>query len=103
MAQNDNQNQGQDNNPFGHPIKKNNWWLYILGGLCFAGLIIWFFIDWSYKDRNTEDVNIPTEKQIEKATGEPEVALPPDTIVPQETETLPNVTVEDQYPQPDKR
>lgn len=66
-----------NNNPFDHPVKKNNWWLYILGGLCFAGLIIWFFIDWSYKDRDKTPE--PTE-QVGAGV--------------QPTETLPDVTVE---------
>ena len=93
MADN-NQNQGQD--PFGHPIKKNNWWLYILGGLCFGGLIAWFFIDWSYKDRHdTPQDELPTEKQIEKATKDADITLPTDTVIPQDTETLPQVTVEE--------
>ena len=94
MADNQNSNQDQ-NNPFDHPIRRNNWWMYILGGLCFAGLIIWFFINWSYKDRHTSpEDELPTEKQIEKVTHEAEVALPPDTILPGETETLPTVTVD---------
>ena len=92
MADSDNR---QDNNPFDHPVRKNNWWLYILGGLVFAGLIAWFFIDWSYKDRNnTPEDELPTEKQIEKATRESEVATPTDSIEIQETETLPAVDVE---------
>lgn len=97
MADNQNSNSGNNpqDNPFGHPIKRNNWWMYILGGLCFAGLIIWFFINWSYKDRHTSaEDELPTEKQIERVTDEAPVALPPDTIVPGETETLPTVTVE---------
>ena len=61
MADNNNQNQGQD--PFAHPIKNNNWWLYIIGGLVIAGIIIWFFIDWSYKDRNREPE--PVEQTVE--------------------------------------
>lgn len=73
MADN-NQNGNQD--PFGHPIKRNNWWLYIFGGLCFAGLIAWFFIDWSYKDRKRapEPEPMPTEEVV-PATVEPEVTV----------------------------
>lgn len=85
----------ENDNPFGHPVRKNNWWLYILGGLCFGGLIAWFFIDWSYKNRHTSpEEELPTEKQIERATKDTDVVIPTDTIVPQDTETLPQVTIE---------
>ena len=100
MAENDNMNQDQQGgDPFGHPIRRNNWWLYILGGLCFGGLIAWFFIDWSYKDRHdTPEEELPTEKQIEKATKDADVVLPQDSVVLQNGETLPQVTVEAEEP-----
>lgn len=97
----DNQNLNSDNNqgqdPFAHPIRRNNWWMYILGGLCFAGLIIWFFIDWSYKDRKTSpEDELPTQKQIEKVVDQEAAQLPQDTAVTEET--LPQITVEGQEP-----
>lgn len=68
MAQNDNlnqdQNQGQD--PFAHPIKNNNWWLYIFGGIVFVGLIIWFLIDWHYKDRPRDTEQDQIEQVIKQ-------------------------------------
>ena len=79
MADNTNQDQNQD--PFAHPIKRNNWWLYIFGGMVIAGIIIWFFIDWSYKDRNREPAPVE-ELQEAPVTQEPQ------------QETLPAVTVE---------
>lgn len=80
MADN-NINQDQNQDPFAHPIRRNNWWLYIIGGLVIAGIIIWFFIDWSYKDRQREPA--PVEQTME-------------TPVTQEVqeEQLPTVTVE---------
>lgn len=76
----------QDQNPFDHPIKKNNWWMYILGGLCFAGLIIWFFINWSYKDRN---------KYVEpEASIEVNKDLPVDVVVPTAAPTDSTITVD---------
>lgn len=54
-------NQNQD--PFSHPIRRNNWWLYIFGGLVIVGIIIWFFVDWSYKDRQREPA--PVEETME--------------------------------------
>lgn len=80
MADN-NINQDPNQDPFAHPIKKNNWWLYILGGLVLAGIIIWFFIDWSYKDRNREPAPV---EQIQEAPVQDQV----------QQETLPAVTVE---------
>lgn len=83
MADNDNMTPDQDQNPFEHPIKRNNWWLYIFGGMVMAGIIIWFFIDWSYKDRNRSD-----QPQQEQAIyNEPEVA-------PEQNDSLPAITVE---------
>lgn len=81
MADNDNMNQDQNQDPFAHPIKRNNWWLYIFGGMVIAGIIIWFFIDWSYKDRNREPE--PVEQLQE---------VPVQNV--NEQETLPTVTVE---------
>ena len=82
MADNNtpNNDQNQDQNPFDHPIRNNNWWLYIIGGLVLAGIIIWFFINWSYKDRNKEP--IPVEETV----------VP--TQAPEIDETLPAVTVD---------
>ena len=80
MADNLNQDQNQD--PFAHPIRKNNWWLYIFGGIVIAGIIIWFFINWSYKNRHGE----------EKAAEETEMLQ--QTPAPIVDETLPNVTVD---------
>lgn len=77
----DNMNQDPNQDPFAHPIKKNNWWLYIIGGLVIAGIIIWFFIDWSYKDRNPEP---------EPTVQMQELPQTPDS----QQETLPTVTVE---------
>ena len=79
MAQNDNLNQ----DPFRHPVRSNNWWLYILGGLCFAGLIIWFFIDWAYKDRNRE----PEPQAIEDS-------MPAQVETQEPVDTLPAVVVD---------
>ena len=88
MADNNNLNkyQNQEQDPFAHPIKNNNWWLYIFGGLVIAGIIIWFFIDWSYKNRNKE----PEPQVVEQV-------LPADQA-PVIDETLPTVTVEDSLP-----
>lgn len=95
MSDNDNLRPDGNNDPFSHPIKNNNWWLYLFGGLVLGGLIAWFFIDWSYKNRDKNPDPLPTEKQIEKYTGEPEVALPEDSVVlGQQEETLPQLTVE---------
>lgn len=80
MADN-NINQDPNQDPFAHPIRRNNWWLYIFGGLVLAGIIAWFFIDWAYKDRNREPE--PVEQLQEQSV----------TQEPQE-ETLPTVTVE---------
>ena len=80
MADN-NLNQDQNQDPFSHPIKRNNWWLYIFGSLVFAGLIIWFFINWAYKDRNREPE--PVEQLQEVPVQDQE-----------QQETLPTVTVE---------
>lgn len=78
----DNMNQDPNQDPFAHPIKRNNWWLYIFGGMVIAGIIIWFFIDWSYKDRNKEP--IPVEEQIQEVPAQDQ----------SQQETLPTVTVE---------
>lgn len=82
MADN-NINQDPNQDPFAHPIKKNNWWLYIFGGLVIAGIIIWFFIDWAYKDRNREPEPV---EMIEQTPAQDQ----------QQEETLPAVTVEGQ-------
>lgn len=79
MADNLNQDQNQD--PFAHPIRKNNWWLYIIGGLVIAGIIIWFFIDWTYKDRNREPAPV---EQLQEVPAQDQV----------QQETLPTVTVD---------
>lgn len=81
MADNNLQNQNQDQDPFSHPIRRNNWWLYIFGGLVIVGIIIWFFIDWSYKDRNREPAPV---EQIQEVPVTQEV----------QDETLPNITIE---------
>lgn len=82
MAENDiNKDQNQD--PFAHPIRRNNWWLYIFGGIVIAGIIIWFFIDWSYKDRNREPAPV---EQVQQVPAQDQV----------QQETLPTVTVEGQ-------
>lgn len=78
----DNRPQDQNQDPFAHPIKRNNWWLYIFGGMVIAGIIIWFFIDWTYKDRDKEP--IPVEEQVQQVPAQDEV----------QQETLPAVTVE---------
>lgn len=75
MADNNNMDQ------FDHPIKKNNWWLYIFGTLVLIGIIIWFFVDWSYKDRNREPEPV---EQLQEAPIQDQ----------SQQETLPNVTVE---------
>ncbi|MCH5233350.1 MAG: hypothetical protein J1E78_06880 [Muribaculaceae bacterium] len=82
MADNDklNPNQNQDNDPFAHPIKRNNWWLYIFGGIVIAGIIIWFFVNWSYKNRDRAPEIVDQQEQIAPAQ--------------QEVENLPDVTVE---------
>ena len=77
----DNMNQDPNQDPFAHPIKKNNWWLYIIGGLVIAGIIIWFFIDWSYKDRNREPAPV---EEIQEAPLQDQTTQ----------ETLPDVTVD---------
>lgn len=84
MADNDNMNQDQNQDPFAHPIKRNNWWLYIFGGIVLVGIIIWFFIDWSYKNRHGE----------ERAAEEAEQVM--DAPAPVVDETLPAVTVDSQ-------
>ncbi|MCH5236320.1 MAG: hypothetical protein J1E95_00790 [Muribaculaceae bacterium] len=88
MAENNNQNNNGNQDPFGHPIKNNNWWLYILGGLVIVGIIIWFFVDWSYKDREREPA--PVEQTMEVPVQDQA-----------QEETLPAVTVEgnDSLPQ----
>ena len=76
----DNMNQDPNQDPFEHPVKKNNWWLYIIGGLVIAGIIIWFFIDWTYKDRNREPEPV---EQLQETPVEDQA----------QEETLPAVTV----------
>ena len=83
MADN-NINQDPNQDPFAHPIRRNNWWLYIFGGLVLAGIIAWFFIDWSYKNRHGEEKIIDQTEQVQQ--------LPTQTQTQQET--LPTVTVE---------
>ena len=87
MADN-NQNNNGNQDPFNHPIKNNNWWLYIFGGLVIVGIIIWFFVDWSYKDREREPAPV---EEIAPAPVEEEMPI----------ESLPAVTVEgvDSMPQ----
>lgn len=87
----DKENNNQEQNPFEHPIKRNNWWLYIFGGLAFAGIIIWFFVDWSYKDRNREtpEDQIQIEETLQNAQA------------PALEETLPAVTVDEAAPAAD--
>lgn len=77
MADNDNLNQDQNQDPFAHPIRRNNWWLYIFGGIVLAGIIAWFFINWAYKNRHGEEraaeeteqvVQIPTQEQAQQET-----------------------------------
>ena len=85
MADN-NPNQDPNQDPFSHPIRRNNWWLYIFGGIVMAGIIIWFFIDWSYKDR-------PRESEEEQLKVEQALENP---ATPEIEETLPAVTVEEQ-------
>ena len=82
MADNNfNQNQDPEQDPFARPIRRNNWWLYIFGGIVIAGIIIWFFINWSYKNRHGE----------ERAAEQTELVTPaPETVV---DETLPAITV----------
>ena len=83
MADN-NMNQDPNQDPFAHPIRRNNWWLYIFGGIVIAGIIIWFFINWSYKNRHGE----------EKAIEETEQQVQLNQQAPAQDETLPTVTVE---------
>lgn len=80
MADN-NFNQDQNQDPFAHPIRRNNWWLYIFGGIVIAGIIIWFFIDWAYKDRNRE---AEATEQVQQLPAQNQV----------QEETLPTVTVD---------
>ena len=81
MADNNNMNQDPNKDPFEHPIKKNNWWLYIFGGLVIAGIIIWFFIDWAYKDRNREPAPVEELQEMPVNEEPQEVTLPTDTVV----------------------
>lgn len=82
MADNFNNDQDQNQDPFEHPIRNNNWWLYILGGLVIAGIIIWFFIDWAYKNRDKEPIPVENADQVQVNPN------------PSPTTTLPAVTVE---------
>lgn len=84
MADNDNLN----NDPFGHPVKNTNWWVYIIGGIIGAGLIIWFFINWSYKDREkapevVEQTVVPASTDQQE---EPSETLPTVNVVGEEGE-----------------
>ena len=79
MADN-NKNQDQNQDPFAHPIKRNNWWLYIFGGMVIAGIIIWFFIDWSYKDRNREPEPVMEVTQTPAQDQQIEETLPAVTV-----------------------
>lgn len=81
MSDNSNQNQDQKQDPFAHPIKKNNWWLYIFGAIVLAGIIIWFFIDWSYKDRNREPAPVEEIQQTPVQDQEQVITLPTDTVI----------------------
>lgn len=80
MADN-NFNQDQNQDPFARPIRRNNWWLYIFGGIVMAGIIIWFFIDWSYKDRNREPEPVEQIQQVPVQDQVQEVTLPADTVI----------------------
>ena len=81
MADNNfNQDQDQNQDPFAHPIRRNNWWLYIFGGIVIAGIIIWFFIDWSYKDRTREPDPVEQIQQVPAQDQEQVVTLPADTV-----------------------
>lgn len=83
MADNDNLNKNQEQDPFAHPIRRNNWWLYIFGGIIIAGVIIWFFIDWSYKNRHGEEKALEETEQVQNIQQTPVM-----------DETLPAVTVD---------
>lgn len=76
----DNEKNGQD--PFAHPIKNNNWWLYIIGGLVIAGIIIWFFIDWSYKNRNRDSEKEQIEQVIKQEQRDAPVVSDPSMTEP---------------------
>lgn len=81
MADNNiNQDQNPEQDPFARPIRRNNWWLYIFGGIVIAGIIIWFFVNWAYKNRHGE----------ERELRETEMVVPAQTEV---DETLPTITV----------
>ena len=75
-------NENQDQNPFGHPIKNNNWWLYIIGGLVIAGIIIWFFIDWSYKNRDRDSEKEQMEQIIKQEQKDAPVISDPSMTEP---------------------
>lgn len=81
MAENNNINQDPNQDPFAHPIKRNNWWLYIFGGLVIAGIIIWFFIDWAYKDRTREPEPVEQIQQVPVQDQQQVVTLPTDTVI----------------------
>ena len=84
MADN-NLNQDPNQDPFAHPIKKNNWWLYIFGSIVLAGIIIWFFVNWAYKNRHGEEKAEREQiEQIEQVPAQDQ----------SQEETLPTVTVE---------
>ena len=76
----DNMNQDPNQDPFAHPIKRNNWWLYIIGGLVIAGIIIWFFINWAYKDRTREPAPVEQLKEVPVQDQTPQETLPAVTV-----------------------
>lgn len=77
-------NKNQD--PFANPVKSNNWWLYIIGGLVIAGIIIWFFIDWTYKDRNRETETVNQEQLVPQQQPELQETLPAVTVEGEESD-----------------
>ena len=92
MADNDNlnQDQNQEQDPFEHPVRRNNWWLYIFGGLVFVGIIIWFFVDWSYKNRDREPIPVETQMvtpQVQDDGTLPQVTV--DAAAPSEDDSVP--------------
>ena len=76
----DNMNQDPNQDPFAHPIKRNNWWLYIFGGIVLAGIIIWFFINWAYKDRNREPAPVEQLQEVPVQDQNQQETLPTVTV-----------------------